>query len=77
MMSGVIGVYFGVVLTPWKLVGFLGALDVRGPLGVGGPGHETRRPAGDSAQLLDHQPPSAARWSLRISSGAKTTRSAC
>jgi lipid-A-disaccharide synthase-like uncharacterized protein len=26
MMSGVIGVYFGVVLTPWKLVGFIGAL---------------------------------------------------
>ena len=24
MMRGVIGVYFGVVLTPWKLVGFLG-----------------------------------------------------
>ena len=26
MMKGVIGVYFGVVLTPWKLVGFVGAL---------------------------------------------------
>ena len=26
MMRGVIGVYFGVVVTPWKLVGFLGAL---------------------------------------------------
>ena len=25
-MSNVIGVYFGVVLTPWKLIGFLGAL---------------------------------------------------
>ena len=26
MMSGIVGVYFGVVVTPWKLVGFLGAL---------------------------------------------------
>ena len=26
MMSGVIGVYFHVVVTPWKLVGILGAL---------------------------------------------------
>jgi lipid-A-disaccharide synthase-like uncharacterized protein len=26
MMSGVIGVFFGIVLTPWKLVGFVGAL---------------------------------------------------
>jgi lipid-A-disaccharide synthase-like uncharacterized protein len=26
MMKGVIGVYFGVVLTPWKLVGFIGGL---------------------------------------------------
>jgi lipid-A-disaccharide synthase-like uncharacterized protein len=26
MMRGVIGVYFGIVLTPWKLVGFLGAV---------------------------------------------------
>jgi lipid-A-disaccharide synthase-like uncharacterized protein len=26
MMRGVIGVYFGIVLTPWKLVGFIGAL---------------------------------------------------
>jgi lipid-A-disaccharide synthase-like uncharacterized protein len=25
-MSGVIGTFFGVILTPWKLVGFLGAL---------------------------------------------------
>ena len=25
-MRGVIGVYFGIVLTPWKLVGFIGAL---------------------------------------------------
>jgi lipid-A-disaccharide synthase-like uncharacterized protein len=25
-MRGVIGVYFGIVLTPWKLVGFVGAL---------------------------------------------------
>lgn len=25
-MSNVIGIYFGVVLTPWKLIGFLGAL---------------------------------------------------
>ena len=26
MMSGIVGVYFGVVVTPWKVVGFLGAL---------------------------------------------------
>ena len=26
MMSDQFGVYFGVVLTPWKLVGFIGAL---------------------------------------------------
>ena len=26
MMRGVIGVYFGVVMTPWKLVGFVGAV---------------------------------------------------
>ncbi len=26
MMTGVIGVYFGVVVTPWKLIGLLGAL---------------------------------------------------
>jgi lipid-A-disaccharide synthase-like uncharacterized protein len=24
-MSGVIGVYFGIVITPWKLIGLLGA----------------------------------------------------
>ena len=26
MMSGIVGVYFGIVVTPWKLVGFIGAL---------------------------------------------------
>ena len=26
MMRSVIGVYFGVIVTPWKLVGFIGAL---------------------------------------------------
>ena len=26
MMRGVIGVYFGIVLTPWKLVGLIGAV---------------------------------------------------
>ena len=26
MMRGVIGVYFGIVVTPWKLVGLIGAL---------------------------------------------------
>ena len=26
MMRDVIGIYFGIVITPWKLIGFLGAL---------------------------------------------------
>ena len=26
MMDGIVGVYFHVVVTPWKLVGFIGAL---------------------------------------------------
>ena len=55
MMRDVIGIFFGIVVTPWKLIGFLGALmfavrwvvQAWATRRAGRPDH--------SAQLLDHQ----------------------
>ena len=56
MMRGVIGVYFGVVVTPWKLIGFVGALMFAGRWIVQALATRRAGRPDDSAQLLDHQP---------------------